>query len=224
MTARHPAALRRPSRHLAVMLLAVWTCALLAACAGTIANRIPRDKDAVTERGGMAREGSDPAADKRVAALFDRAVTNMEKGRDDRALRDLQRLVELAPDLSAPHNNLGILYKREGKLDPAIEHYRRAIELKPDYAEAHNNLGIAYREKGLFEMAEKAYEHAIRIDSNLAAAHFNLGVLYDIYLDRPAEAIRQYRRFLDLDEQNKQEVELWISGLERRLTREEAGP
>ena len=160
---------------------------------------------------------SDPRGTDQVTLLFERAIQSLEVGREDQALEGLQQVISLSPQLSVPHNNLGILYKRKGLLDKAIEEYKEAIRLKADYAEAYNNLGIAYREKGLFKEAELAYREALRLRSDLAEAHYNLGVLYELYLNRPKEAIEHYRDYLRRGGQNKKEVELWISALEQKL-------
>lgn len=153
-----------------------------------------------------------------VNLLFEQAIQSMENGRADRAMDDLRQVIALAPTLSVPHNNLGILYKQKGLLDNAIQEYQEAIRLKPDYAEAHHNLGIAYREKGLFKEAEKAYLDALRFKSDLAEAYFNLGVLCELYLNRPTAAVQHYTNYLRWGSgQKRQEVELWISNLERRL-------
>jgi len=153
-----------------------------------------------------------------VNLLFERAIQSLESGHEDQAMADLRQVISLAPELSVPHNNLGILYKRKGLLDQAIQEYKEAIRLKPDYAEAHHNLGIAYREKGLFKESEMAYREALRLKSDLAEAHYNLGVLYELYLNRPEEAMQHYKDYLRWSGgQKRQEVELWISALQQRL-------
>ena len=152
-----------------------------------------------------------------AAMLFDRAIQSLELGQQDKAMDELRQVVSLAPSLSVPHNNLGILYKRKGLLDKAIEEYQQALRLKPDYAEAYNNLGIAYREKGMFKEAETAYREALRLKSDLVETHFNLGVLCELYLNRPAEAVQHYKDYLRLGGSRSQEVELWISVLQQKL-------
>ncbi len=159
-----------------------------------------------------------------AAMLFERAVQSLELGQQDKAMDELRQVVSLAPHLSVPHNNLGILYKKKGLLDKAIEEYKQAIRLKPDYAETHNNLGIAYREKGKFKEAEMAYREALRLKSDLVEAHYNLGVLYELYLNRPTEAIQHYKDYLHLGGQKKQEVELWISVLQQKLQAPQPSP
>jgi Flp pilus assembly protein TadD len=159
----------------------------------------------------------DSATGDQVALLFERAIESLERGNEERALEDLQQVVALSPSLSVPHNNLGILYKRKGFLDEAIAEYREAIRLKPDYAEAYNNLGIAYREKGLFGEAEQVYLKALRINPGLLEPHFNLGVLYELYLNQPEKAVKQYETYLDRNGPKKEEVKLWIAALQQKL-------
>lgn len=159
-----------------------------------------------------------------AAILFDRAIQSLELGQQDKAMDELRQVVSLAPNLSVPHNNLGILYKRKGLLDKAIEEYKQALRLKPDYTEAYNNLGIAYREKGMFKEAETAYREALMLKSDLVEAHYNLGVLYELYLNRPTEAIQHYKDYLRLGGPKTQEVELWISVLQQKLQPPQPSP
>jgi Flp pilus assembly protein TadD len=190
----------------------------------------PRESVKIEGRNEMQTETNPPGTrinssnNDQATLLFERAVQSLELGQPDKAMDDLRQVVSLAPHLSVPHNNLGILYKRKGLLEKAIEEYQEALRLKPDYAEAHNNLGMAYREKGLFKEAERAYREAIRLKSDLGEAHFNLGVLYDLYLNRPGEAIQHYKDYLRLGGQKRQEVELWISVLQQKLQSSHPSP
>jgi tetratricopeptide (TPR) repeat protein len=160
-----------------------------------------------------------PEADR----LFKRALKSQSRGDLDRAIAELEQVTQLAPDLSVPYNDLGVLYKRKGLLDKAIEAYQQAIRTQPEYGEAFHNLGIAYREKGLFQESEEAYRNAIRVKPDLAPAYLNLGVLYELYLDRPEEAIRRYREYLKWGGINPQ-VEIWISSLEQRTGATRSSP
>ena len=66
----------------------------------------------------------------------------------DEAVACYRRALELKPDFTEAHINLGNALKDQGKLDEAVACYRRAMELKPDYAGAHYNLGSASRSRG----------------------------------------------------------------------------
>jgi superkiller protein 3 len=56
------------------------------------------------------------------------------------AIDALERCVELQPDLSEAHNNLGIAYHLAGRDDDARAALRRAVELDPENADARANL------------------------------------------------------------------------------------
>jgi tetratricopeptide (TPR) repeat protein len=135
----------------------------------------------------------------------------------------LEELAKLNAGDAVVHNALGATYRKQGQLDKAIEAYQRAIKARPGFAEAKYNLAIAYREKGDFARAERAYQEALQANPNLVAAQFNLAVLYDLYLNRPSDALRHYRAFQSLGGQNEM-VEIWIADLEKRTKAAAAPP
>ncbi|MFQ5455757.1 MAG: tetratricopeptide repeat protein [Nitrospirota bacterium] len=151
-----------------------------------------------------------------ASELFKEGLKFLENDKDGKAITSFKKALEYDQNVSAVHNNLGILYKRKGMIDKAIDEYLKAIDIDQNYYEAHNNLGIAYREKGDFKKAEKEYKDTIDIMPLFKDAYLNLGVLYDLYLNQPEKALKNYRKYLKLGG-NKKEVELWISDLENLL-------
>lgn len=59
------------------------------------------------------------------------------------ALREFQRVVEIAPEMAAAHVNLGAVYLAKKGYREAIPPLRRALELNPDLPGAHDMLGTA---------------------------------------------------------------------------------
>ena len=168
----------------------------------------------------LESQESEVSKESEATVLFREAMQSAEAGQLDRASEGLKRVITVSPDLSVPHNNLGVLYKRRGLLDQAIMEYKEAIRIKPSYAEAHNNLALAYREKGLLKKAEQSYQEALRQRSDLPQANYNLAVLYDLYLNEPRKAIDHYRRYLKKADRGQREVQTWISILQRKLREE----
>ena len=68
--------------------------------------------------------------------------------------------MELTPNLTEAHNNLGSALKDQGRLDEAVVCYRRALELKPDSAEAHSNLLLTLHYEAGVTLASLAEAHA----------------------------------------------------------------
>ena len=66
----------------------------------------------------------------------------------DAAIREFQRVVELAPGLAAAHVNLGAVYYEKKDYGQAIPSLRKALELNPDLPGAHSMLGVALLAQG----------------------------------------------------------------------------
>ena len=76
-----------------------------------------------------------------------------------------RRAIEIDPDHTLAHYNLGIAFEAQGDLDEAIASYRKAIASDPDYARAHHNLGIALRSQGKKVEAEAVLARARELEA-----------------------------------------------------------
>jgi Flp pilus assembly protein TadD len=204
-------------------------CLLTAAgigCAAAPASVPPGVPGAVREE--SSAETSGRPAGKGFQSSYLQGLSYFEQGQFESAQRVFESLIKSDPDRVELHNALGILFRRRGLLDKSIAEYRMAIALveSPSTApsgrtassELYNNLAIAYREHGEFKKAEEAYRKAITLNPKFEAAYYNLGVLYDLYLDQPSDAVRNYRDYERLAGRN-QTVDVWIEDLEQRAAR-----
>ncbi|MDD4269114.1 MAG: MerR family transcriptional regulator [Pirellulales bacterium] len=89
-----------------------------------------------------------------------------------------------------------LLY-RIGDLAAARERYYMAVELDEDCLEGRANLGCVLAELGQLELAVAAFEGALALHEEYADVHYHLARTLD-QLQRPSEADRHWRRFLDL--------------------------
>ena len=64
----------------------------------------------------------------------------LQAGREDAALKHLERAVALDPDLVFARKNLGFALLGTGRLDDAATHYAAAIERAPNDVVAHSSL------------------------------------------------------------------------------------
>jgi protein O-GlcNAc transferase len=97
-----------------------------------------------------------------------------EQGRLADAEKSHRAALELAPDQSALHNNLGYNLLSQKKTDAAIAEFRRAIDLEPKSEIAHNNLATALARSG--SGSEEALAEWSRT-ANPAQAHNNLAAV-----------------------------------------------
>ncbi|MGC2164530.1 MAG: tetratricopeptide repeat protein [Gallionella sp.] len=102
-------------------------------------------------------------------------VALSQMGRNEDALRPMQKAVELSPGDADANSNLGNTLQILGRLEEAEVSCRRALQIKPDFAEAHNNLGNTLRNLGRLDEAEASYRSALRVKPDFAEAHNNLG-------------------------------------------------
>lgn len=86
-----------------------------------------------------------------------------EAGKDDRALKDLNRVIELKPRADY-FNNRGTYFRKLGQLDRAIGDFDRSIALDPKYYLPYWNRGLAYQDKGDTDRATADYRQALSLN------------------------------------------------------------
>ncbi len=190
-----------------IAILVAVACTGLTACSGPSVRREPA-----------------PVAAPDPAALFAQALAAQDSGNVDRARALWQQVIVVAPTQAAPHTNLGILYRQRGQIDEAIREYDAAIRIDPHDAWAYHNLGVAHRIRGSWAEAERAYLRAIELRPEQMDSHYNLAVLYELFLNRPEDALTQYRAVLLHRGPDADAVAPWVKTLERRLAAPSATP
>ncbi|KAH9618305.1 hypothetical protein KSS87_011385, partial [Heliosperma pusillum] len=80
--------------------------------------------------------------------------------------------------LSAPFNNLAVIYKQQGKHADAISCYNEVLRIDPMAVDGLVNRGNTYKEIGRVTEAIQDYVHAINIRPTMAEAHANLASAY----------------------------------------------
>jgi tetratricopeptide (TPR) repeat protein len=161
-------------------------------------------------------EAGDAKPAEKLPRNYDKALVLMQSGDYQAAIPVLKAFIEKRPKHAGPYINLGIAYRQSGDIEAAQAAFEKAIELNPSSAEAHHQLGILYREKGDFKAALDAYNQALNLHPDYGLAHRNIGILYDLYLQQPGPALEHYRRFLELEGNEDEDVNRWVVDLERR--------
>ena len=149
-------------------------------------------------------------------ADYEEALLYLEQGRHEEGIALLEKVVETAPDLTAPRVDLGIAYHRAGELEAAERVLRLVVESNPEQAVAHNELGIVYRKTGRFTEARQSYEAALRVYPGFHYARRNLAILCDLYLADLECALENYEAYMSTVPNDK-EAEMWISDIRYRL-------
>ena len=114
---------------------------------------------------------------KRVETLIRfRLAMDLERSRQyQEAARHYRGVLEIEPNYSEAHNNLGNILAQTNRPTDAERHLRRAIELSPKLDLAHNNLGNILMQTGKLEEAINHYRTAVDIDPKHAGYRYSLG-------------------------------------------------
>lgn len=150
-----------------------------------------------------------------VRADYQEASRRLEQDRLEAGIALLEQIVVQAPEVTAPHIDLGVAYGRLGDDEKAENSLREALRLAPDHPVALNEMGILYRRTGRFDAARASYERALRIHPGYHYAQRNLGVLCDLYLADLECALRQYESYVEIVSDD--EVAIWIADIRNRL-------
>ncbi len=78
-----------------------------------------------------------------AARLYATGTAALDQGDTSRAIADLERAAELAPDASEIQNHLGLAYQDAGRHPDALRSFERAVELDCENAAARENLSAA---------------------------------------------------------------------------------
>jgi tetratricopeptide (TPR) repeat protein len=78
---------------------------------------------------------------------YEKAIEEVKKSNDAKAVELLESVVKLAPDFYSAHNTLGTLLQKISRFDDAEAQYRRARELNPRAADPLVNLGSLFIEE-----------------------------------------------------------------------------
>jgi Tfp pilus assembly protein PilF len=132
-------------------------------------------------------------------ALFAEGCRHLAAGDAARAEACWRDALQLDPELTEAHANLGFVLDDRGSFEEAEACYQRAIALNPELAQVHLNYGVLLAGQKRLEEAEAAFTQAILLEPGSAPAWSNLGGLY-AGMKRDAEAEACCRQAMALDE------------------------
>jgi serine/threonine-protein kinase len=99
-------------------------------------------------------------------------------GKNDLALEEFQRALQLDPRNADAIKGLAHSYESAGRIADAEAAYKKAIALRPDYWDGYNSLGNFYDRQGKYGDAVAQLQHVIELTPDNAQAYSNLGAVY----------------------------------------------
>ncbi len=109
---------------------------------------------------------------------FNRSLAWKSLNEMNNALKDLDKVIELKPELPFPYLERGIIRGEQGLEDLELKNYNKAIELKSDYIQAYHNRGFLKEENGDYNSAFQDYSRALEIDPDYFPSLVNRASIY----------------------------------------------
>jgi tetratricopeptide (TPR) repeat protein len=144
---------------------------------------------------------ADPAVSARQAQIQQfktRASSLSAKGQHAAAEKELRSALELDPNDSNLHAQLGVCLREQNKINDALSELLAATRLDPDNEGAHTLLAITLFQKGDVKGSIPEYREALRVDPENDQLHILLGRAIEQSGDRK-QAIAEYREAVRLN-------------------------
>jgi tetratricopeptide (TPR) repeat protein len=122
------------------------------------------------------------------------------------SIKELSKSLELNPANAQAHKILALDCSIIGRYDLAETELLEAARLKPESGEIHYFLARTYYTRGVYPLAKTEFQTAIRLEPSFVKAHSNLGITMEALGDT-AEALKNYTRAIELEDQNKHRSE-----------------
>lgn len=133
-----------------------------------------------------------------------------------RALRHWQTLAQQYPDYPGIWVNLAISQYQQEQWQASWESIERAEGIHSDFCPIHSVKGLLARRQGQFKQALASYQAALACNASDLTSHRNVAILYDLYQQDLAQALHHYRIVQSQQSYVDEQLNMWISDLERR--------
>ena len=125
-------------------------------------------------------------------------LTQLQRGKADDAIKELQKSVSQRPNFIPAHEALARAYIVKQDYKSATAELKRVVALDPRNEGTYYQLGLIYMAQKLPAQAEEAFSQMLKINSNNAEGHAGLaGALAEQH--RNPEALEEYKRVADID-------------------------
>jgi Flp pilus assembly protein TadD len=133
-----------------------------------------------------------------VAAHVEAAAAYYASGEYDKAIIELEKVVELEPDNTDAYTNLALSYSSNGDYENAVTAWTEVIDANPDQAGPYYERGISYFNLKEYEQAMADLTQAVDLDPANADAYRVRGKCYT-YMENYEQAIADFSQAIELD-------------------------
>ncbi|UCG53177.1 MAG: tetratricopeptide repeat protein, partial [Candidatus Latescibacterota bacterium] len=114
------------------------------------------------------------------------------------ALEEINKAVEIHPDVADSYVQRAIILKEAGKYFEAINDYSKALEIAPELSSVRYDFAQTLRQVKMYEPAIEEYLRAIELDPVKTEAYNNLGITY-LEMREYGKAIEYFRKVIEMN-------------------------
>ena len=151
--------------------------------------------------------------------LYRRAITALNNSQLDSAETELKKLTKTRSEFAGPWINLALIDIKKNDLEGAQKNLNKALERNSKMAQVYNVRGFLELSRGNIAKAVDDYRQAIALKEDYALAHYNYALIHDIYFQDIKTAVRHYKRYLELTQNQDKKTAEWVTELERNLAK-----
>jgi tetratricopeptide (TPR) repeat protein len=165
----------------------------------------------------------DPAQDRDHIAAARNLLGNalVDEGRDDEAVTNYQKAIELDPKHAFAYYDWGLLLYDQENYSEAVSKYQKAIELDPQDPDAYNELGNVFVQQKRYDEAVTKYQKAAELDPKDADVYNNWGNML-VGQKRYEEAVVKYQKAIEVDPKSPDAYNNWGDMLAEQKKYDEA--
>jgi tetratricopeptide (TPR) repeat protein len=187
--------------------LRIWILAILAislalfavACGGgdepkvTLATSTPKPAEPAPTSTPVPAQDTENAEEH-----IEAAAAYYADGDYDKAIVELEKIIELEPDNADAYTNLALSYFRNGDYENAAAAWTDVINFEPDKANAYFERGMSYFNLKKYEQAIDDFTQAIDLDPTNADAYRVRGKSH-AFMENYEQAIADFTQTIELD-------------------------
>lgn len=151
--------------------------------------------------------------------LYRKAITALNDSQLDFAESELKKIAKTRPEFAGPWINLALIDIKKNDLESAQKNLSKALERNPKMPQVFNVRGYLELSRGDIAKAADDYRQAIALKEDYALAHYNYALLHDIYFQDMQVAVRHYKRYLELTQNQDKKTADWVLELERNIAK-----
>jgi tetratricopeptide (TPR) repeat protein len=129
---------------------------------------------------------------------YNRGIAFTNEKRNEEAVSDFTRAIELKPDYSGAYNNRGFIFMNQNRNEEAIYDFNKSIELKSDNAVAYFNRGILFVNERRMDEAVKNFYKAVELKPDYAEVYNSLGSFF-VKQRKNDDAINNFNKAIELN-------------------------